>query len=105
MQKERGGGDGTIGAGGRFCVMTLAWLAFGGARPAFPADAPAPGEPPAPSSAAQVSDDAGADSQPADAVTFSGAAAPAADAPADKPASSLRLAPIAVGWGGNVGYD
>ena len=105
MPNAKRGGDGTIGAGRRCCVMTLAWLAFGWARPAFPADAPAPGEPPAPSSAAQVSDDAGAENQPADAVTFSGAAAPAADAPADKPASSLRLAPIAIRWGGDVGYD
>ncbi len=95
--------------------MTLAWLAFGWARPAFPADAPAPGEPPAPSPVAQVSDDAlagddaGAENQPADAVPFSdagtGTTAPAADVPADKPAAKLRLAPISIRWGGFVGYD
>lgn len=109
MPNAKRGGNRTIGAGRKCCVVTLAWLAFAWARPAFPADAPAPGEPPASSPAAQVSDDADVENQPADAVPFSeaGAAstAPAADAPAEKPAAKLRLAPIAIRWGGDVGYD
>lgn len=85
--------------------MTLAWLAFAWTRPAFPADALAPTAPPA--SSAQVGDTADIDGQPEDNVTFVDASvtAPATPVPPVKPPSRLRLAPIAYGVGGSLGYD
>lgn len=81
--------------------MALAWMAFAWPRLAFPADAPAP------ATGTQAGLDTGADDQPVDSVVFLGgqAATPGADAPADQPAPSLRLAPIAIGYGGSLGYD
>jgi len=79
----------------------LAWLALACSRPAFSADALATEAPSAPP--AQISDGTSTDSQPEDVATFLGTGAAAA--PAGKPGSSLRLAPIATRLGGSVGYD
>lgn len=88
--------------------MAAGLLACAWASPAFPADAPAPGVPIAP--ATQGSDDASLDSQPPDAAMLpdmgeTAPATPAADASAAPASSSLRLAPIAIRVGGNLGYD
>ncbi len=106
MLTAKQGRDRTTGSGRTCCVITLAWLAFGWVNPAFAADAPVPAEPPAP--AAQIADpgaDPLADSQPVEAVTFLGTAATTPAAPVDKPGRSLRIAPIATRFWGDIGYD
>ena len=93
-------------AGRRCCVITLTWLTICWIHPAFPADAIAPEAPSATPLTAQSKDDPTADSQPAEAVTYLGtAAAPVAAAPVNKPASSLRFAPISTLLNGDIGYD
>jgi len=67
---------GTTGVGRMCCVISLTWLAFGWATPAFPAD--------------------GADAADSPVV---------AAGTADKPAAKMRLAPIITRVGGNVGYE
>ncbi|MFZ5522952.1 MAG: hypothetical protein ACOY9D_02560 [Pseudomonadota bacterium] len=57
--------------------MSLTWLAFGWAYPAFPADEPATVNPPASAEAGAVA----------------------------KPAAKMRLAPISTRLSGNIGYD
>ncbi|MEO8332514.1 MAG: hypothetical protein ABI479_08765 [Gallionella sp.] len=87
--------------------MAATWLTFVCTDPVFAADTPAPKTPPAPTTT-QISEDTSTDSQPVDAVTFlgTGTATPVAPAPlANKPRSSLRLAPIALRLGGDIGYD
>jgi hypothetical protein len=67
---------GTTGVGRMCCVISLTWLAFGWATPAFPADGAAEADSP---------------------VVAAGTA--------DKPAAKMRLAPIITRVGGNIGYD
>ena len=87
------------------CALGATWLAFAWSRPAFPADALTPGTSAAPPS--QISDIASGQSQPEDVMDFldSGTAVPGTPEPKDQSASSLRLAPIALRWGGSLGYD
>jgi len=103
MPTTKRGAIRTAGTGRRCCALILAWLSFACSRPAFSAAPPPAGDTATPALSTSPLSDPSANSQPDEAAAFLGAAAPSvAD---DQTAPSLRLAPIAYGFGGSLGYD
>ncbi|MFZ2541188.1 MAG: hypothetical protein WAW75_05370, partial [Gallionella sp.] len=100
MLTEKSEEDRAAVGGYRRFVIILAWLAMAWTPSVFPADTLVTEGPPAPTT--QSSED----SQMVDAVTFlDSGATPVTTVATARPTSSLRLAPIVMGFQGKLGYN